>query len=54
MFKMAYNKAKDGHVKHSQRINKISLSLEQAMKYTRRTHTHNEMSRIKKLCEAKV
>lgn len=32
MFKMAYNKAKDGHVKHSQRINKISLSLEQAMK----------------------
>lgn len=32
MFKMAYNKAKDGHVKHSHRINKISLSLEQAMK----------------------
>lgn len=24
---MAYNKAKDGHVKHSKRINKISLSL---------------------------
>lgn len=34
MFKMTYNKAKDGHVKHSQRINKISLSLEQAMKCT--------------------
>lgn len=28
VFKMTYNKAKDGHVKHSQRINKISLSLE--------------------------
>lgn len=27
VFKMAYNKAKDGHVKHSKRINKISLSL---------------------------
>lgn len=55
IFKMAYNKAKDGHVKHSQRINKISLSLEQAMKCTwsRREiahknpqiHTHNETKR---------
>ena len=24
VFKMTYNKAKDGHVKHSQRINKIT------------------------------
>lgn len=30
VFKMAYNKAKDGHVKHSKRINKISLSLARA------------------------
>lgn len=29
LFKIAYNKVKDGHVKHSMQINKISLSFAQ-------------------------